>query len=119
MCYTLGKRSTGVQPRGFLELGKNTPLIPLHDDQPTRTFPIVTILLIALNVLVYAAQQTLPLDSSWSLVPYEITHNMDLAGVVGHLGREGGVQLYQVPQGAQVTLGHKIFTMPPARIRCG
>lgn len=80
-------------------------MIPLHDDQPTRTFPIVTILLIALNVMVYAAQQTLPLDSSWSMVPYEITHNTDLAGVVGHLGRDGGVSLFQIPQGASVTLG--------------
>ncbi len=79
-------------------------MIPLHDDQPTRTFPIVTILLIALNVLVYAAQQTQPLDASWSMVPYEITHHTDLAGVVGHLGRDGAVQFYQLPPGAQVTL---------------
>lgn len=89
---------------------RNTLLIPLHDDQPTRTFPIVTILLIALNVLVYVAQQSLPLDSSWSLVPYEITHHTDLADVVGRLGRDGGVQLYQVPAGAQIAPGpHDIY----------
>ncbi len=80
-------------------------MIPLRDDQPTSTFPIVTVLLIALNVLVYAAQQTLPLDSSWSLVPYEITHNTDLADVVGRVGRDGAVQLYQIPAGTQAALG--------------
>ena len=79
-------------------------MIPLHDDQPTRTFPIITILLIALNVLVYVAQQSLPLDASWSMVPYEITHNTDLAGVIGQVGQNGGVSLYQIPQGASVPL---------------
>ncbi len=80
-------------------------MIPLHDDQPTRTFPIVTILLIALNVLVYAAQQTLPLNESWSMVPYEITHNTDLAGVIGQVGQNGGVSLHQIPPGVSVPLG--------------
>ena len=80
-------------------------MIPLHDDQPTRTFPIVTILLIALNVLVYAAQQSLPLNESWSMVPYEITHNTDLAGVIGQVGQNGGVSLHQIPAGASVALG--------------
>ncbi len=105
MCYTDGNKAPWL-----FQIRKNTPLIPLRDDQPTRTFPIVTILLIALNVLVYAAQQTLPLNASWSMVPYEITHNTDLAGVVGHLGRDGGVSLYQISRGAQVTLGaHDIY----------
>lgn len=59
-------------------------LIPLRDDQPTRTFPIVTVLLIAANVLVYLAQIASggALNQSLSLVPYEVTHNIDLAGRV-------------------------------------
>lgn len=66
----------------------------------------MTILLIGMNVLVYVGQQTLPLDASWSLVPYELTHHVDLADVVGHVGQNGQVQLYQVPAGTpQVTLG--------------
>ena len=72
-------------------------MIPLRDNQPTRSFPIVTVLLIALNVLVYVAQQTLPLDQSWSMVPYEITHGVDLSRIVGHLGPDGSGQLVPVP----------------------
>ena len=66
-------------------------MIPLRDDQPTRTFPIMTILLIALNVLVYVGQHVLPLDQVWALIPYEITHNIDLNGMVGQdcAGRDG------------------------------
>ncbi len=54
-------------------------MIPLRDDQPTSTFPIVTVLLIAVNVLVFLGQQVLPLDSSFALVPYEVTHHVDIA----------------------------------------
>lgn len=57
-------------------------MIPLRDNQPTRTFPIVTILIIAANVLVYIAQVTSQgaIDASYTMVPYEITHNISLAG---------------------------------------
>ena len=72
-------------------------MIPLRDNQPTNSFPLVTVLLIALNVLVYVGQQSLPLDSSWSLVPYEITHNIDLHHVIGQVGQNGQVALYQIP----------------------
>ena len=74
-------------------------MIPLRDNQPTSTFPIVTLLLIALNVLVYVGQHILPLDQVWSLVPYEITHNIDLYGTVGQIGRDGAVHLYRIPPG--------------------
>ncbi len=58
-------------------------MIPLRDDQPTSTFPIVTILLIALNVVVYLAQNVLPgFDNSFEMVPYEITHHHDLIGAL-------------------------------------
>lgn len=75
-------------------------MIPLRDNQPTSTFPLVTVLLIALNVLVYIGQQTLPLDGSWSLVPYEITHHIDLSHVIGHIGQNGAVALYRIPSNA-------------------
>ena len=59
-------------------------MIPLRDDQPTSTFPIITVLLIAANVLVYGAQVASggALNQSFALVPYEVTHNIDLAGQV-------------------------------------
>lgn len=57
-------------------------MIPLRDNQPTSTFPIVTILIIAVNVVVYLAQVASQgaINASFSMVPYEVTHNIDLAG---------------------------------------
>jgi len=59
-------------------------VIPLRDDQPTSTFPIITVLLIAANVLVYLGQIASggAINQSFALVPYEVTHNIDLAGQV-------------------------------------
>lgn len=59
-------------------------VIPLRDDQPTSTFPIITVLLIAANVLVYLAQVASggAINQSFAMVPYEVTHNIDLAGQV-------------------------------------
>ena len=89
-------------------------MIPLRDDQPTRTFPIVTILLIVLNILVYVGQQVLPLNQTWSLVPYEITHNIDLYGTIGRIASDGSVQLLQIPPGAMVQLGPNDIAYGPA-----
>lgn len=71
-------------------------LIPLRDDQPTRTFPVVTVLLIAANVLVYLAQIASggALNQSFALVPYEVTHNVDLAGQVMRDGQGNIVAAY-------------------------
>ena len=57
-------------------------MIPLRVNQPTSTFPIVTVLIIAVNVVVYLAQVASQgaIDASFSMVPYEVTHNVDLAG---------------------------------------
>ena len=38
-------------------------MIPLRDDNPTQTFPSVTITLIAINTLVYLLQTTMPADA--------------------------------------------------------
>ena len=57
-------------------------MIPLRDDQPTSAFPLITVLLIALNAVIFLAQNTLPgFDNSFEMVPYEITHNQDLIGM--------------------------------------
>ena len=53
-------------------------MIPLRDNQPTRSFPIVTILLIAANVWVFVRQVANPLiTETYSLVPYELVHGVD------------------------------------------
>ena len=84
-------------------------MIPLRDNQPTSTFPLVTLLLIAVNVAVFVGQQVLrvngvPLDSLWALVPYEVTHNVDLVNAVGHIARDGTVQVQQFPPDFAVPL---------------
>ena len=61
-------------------------MIPLHDDNPTRRFAVVTAVIIALNVAVFAFELLLPLGgltmqafvARAGLTPYEITHGVDL-----------------------------------------
>ena len=89
-------------------------MIPLRDDQPTSTFPIVTVLLIAANVLVYVGQQFLPLEQVWALVPYAVTHGTDLNGSFAHIGRDGVAHLVQLPPGAAVRLGPRDIPFGPS-----
>lgn len=58
-------------------------MLPLRDVNPTRTFPLVTIALIAVNVLVFIYELILGPQlegfvQSWAIIPYEITHGVDL-----------------------------------------
>jgi len=64
-------------------------VIPLKDDIPTRRFPIVTIVLIAINVIVYFAfEQGLwglgdtgnEVVGEYGAIPFEITNGQDLPG---------------------------------------
>jgi membrane associated rhomboid family serine protease len=60
-------------------------LFPIGDDNDQRrALPVVTWSLIALNVLVYVLFQGLTGENAftyaYSVVPYEITHNVDLVG---------------------------------------
>ena len=43
-------------------------MIPFKDNVPTRTTPVVTIIIIALNCLVHIYQQLLPIDDSVAMV---------------------------------------------------
>jgi membrane associated rhomboid family serine protease len=62
-------------------------MIPLHDDNPTRRFPAVTVALIAANVAVFVVQLLLPrwgitLEGWYYLLgarPFELTRHVDLA----------------------------------------
>ncbi len=61
-------------------------MIPIRDINPTRRFPLVTVVIIVLNVLVFAFELLLPsqstLDSfsyTWGLVPYELMQLNPLA----------------------------------------
>lgn len=58
---------------------------PLKDINPTERFPIVTIVLIVINSIVYMYELSLGPElgaflTSWGTVPYEITRGVDLVG---------------------------------------
>ena len=59
-------------------------MIPLRDINPTRTFPLVTIMIIVANVLAFLYELTLSpaaltrFIADYGTVPYQITHNVAL-----------------------------------------
>lgn len=62
-------------------------MIPLKDDNPTRTFPIINYLLIAFNVVVFFYQATLPANAAKAFVLHNATIPMRIpAYLSGHLG---------------------------------
>ena len=60
-------------------------MIPLGDHNPRRHLPVITILIIAINALVFLYQELLPQDAmerfitAGALIPYEITHQFGWA----------------------------------------
>lgn len=56
-------------------------MLPLRDANPSRRFPVVTVTLIAINVLIFLYQLTLPEDELYAqaLVPYNVTHGFNTA----------------------------------------
>jgi membrane associated rhomboid family serine protease len=61
-------------------------MIPLRDDNPTRTFPVVTIALIVANVLIFLYELSLPhaaavnaFFADFALVPTTVRHANDIA----------------------------------------
>jgi membrane associated rhomboid family serine protease len=60
--------------------------LPLKDDNPTNTFPFVTVGLIVANCFVFYHQLTLNLPASqrfifqWGAIPYQIVHGEILYG---------------------------------------
>jgi membrane associated rhomboid family serine protease len=71
-------------------------LLPLKDNIPTRTFPLVTVVIIVLNVIVYFGLQGGGLSdvsnhkfvAHYSAIPYEITHPGKLCGERAQVGAE-------------------------------
>ncbi len=58
--------------------------IPLRDENPTRRFPVVTVLIIGLNIGVFIYQALSPQGLNYhvvrmGIIPYEITHFRSLA----------------------------------------
>jgi membrane associated rhomboid family serine protease len=62
-------------------------MIPLKDDNPTRTFPFINIALIVVNVVVFVYQATLPPHAYKAFVMANATIPMRIpAFLAGHLG---------------------------------
>jgi membrane associated rhomboid family serine protease len=62
-------------------------MIPLKDDNPSRTFPFVTVAIIVINVLVFIYELTLgsQLENKiyeFSVIPYNIIHRTNLKGLL-------------------------------------
>jgi len=58
-------------------------MFPIWDDVPTKKFPLITVVLIILNSIVYLYQASLgekftEFIYSMGLLPFEITHHIDL-----------------------------------------
>ncbi len=91
-------------------------VLPLGDLQRTRIIPIVTYILIALNVTVFLVQQERgeEFTRAFAMTPWEVTHNEDLDEAVPHLipvwvrDPMGGV--HRVVR--QVTLEHYACPIP-------
>jgi membrane associated rhomboid family serine protease len=74
-------------------------LLPLKDNIPTRVFPIVTVVIILINVVVYFGLEKGGLSdvgdqkfvADYSAIPYEITHPGKLCGQRAQVGRAGQV----------------------------
>jgi membrane associated rhomboid family serine protease len=70
-------------------------LIPLKDNVPTRSFPLITVLIIAINVAVYFGFQhgalNLPANDTktvrYAFIPYELTHPGKQCGLDQSSGR--------------------------------
>lgn len=86
-------------------------MIPLRDNQPTSSFPIITIILIAANVVAYIAQQVDPLISeTLTMVPAEITHGIDSRHVIRLMTDAGPIQaIPQAPHPLWITIFTSMF----------
>jgi membrane associated rhomboid family serine protease len=89
-------------------------VIPLYDDQPTRTFPLVTVLLIAANVLMYAAEQIVPgFTNTLEMVPYRVTHPLDVTPYLVQITSMGDI-VRAVPPNVGTILLHQNEIFVPA-----
>ncbi|HVE75854.1 MAG TPA: rhomboid family intramembrane serine protease [Actinomycetota bacterium] len=92
----------------------STSLIPIHDENPTRTFSILTAVLIGINVFVFfflqpgASRgidcQTAQFLYKWGVVPQEISDNVVLTGEV-----PGGPGCRLLPKSIHVSLISSMF----------
>lgn len=69
-----------------VDVSDDVKMIPLRDENPTKTFPFVTIIIIAINLLVFIYELSLGVHiedkiSQFALIPYDITHLINKANL--------------------------------------
>ncbi len=84
-------------------------MFPLKDHNPTRSRPYVTMLLVVINVVVFAYEMLLgdgvgDFVAAWGAIPYEIVHFEDLVGPA-----EGGFDHTAGPSFIPLTLFSSMF----------
>lgn len=88
-------------------------MIPLKDDQPTSTFPIITILLIVANIVVFVIQQITPgFTEHFSMVPQEVYTQHSLAGaylIPSPDGPPSQIVIYPPPNPVWITIFSAMF----------
>jgi len=62
-------------------------MIPLRDNNPTKSFPLITILLIAINIVVFLFQPA-DLKSYYEMIPADVVTGRDFVGLL-HVTRSG------------------------------
>ncbi|MDR3708346.1 MAG: rhomboid family intramembrane serine protease [Capsulimonadaceae bacterium] len=78
-------------------------MIPLYDNNPTRSFPLVTILIILINIGVFCwqnsggAQHDAEVTGSYGFVPYNLSHNTNVTGYLA-FNSDGEPQLLDHPR---------------------
>jgi len=58
-------------------------MFPIYDDIPTKRFPLITVIIISCNIIVFLWQSLIPNGHNifvyfLGLIPYEVTHNMEI-----------------------------------------
>ena len=89
-------------------------VMPLRDDDTDRrTIPVVTYVLIAINVIVWLIEMGLgeKFINGYSTVPYEITHGTDLVGTrtISAGGQSAAITLFAGPRPIYLTLLSSMF----------
>ena len=108
-------------------------MLPLKDNVPTARFPIVTVVLILINVAAFVWELTLPTDQAstpafeaagvserdqalleYGAIPYRLTHPGEDCGVTGHGGASAKLICQGTPSFARASAGGGVVLLDAA-----
>lgn len=94
-------------------------VLPIGDYQPTIRQPVITWLLIALNVLAYLVQldRGQSFTNAYAVTPYEVMHGQDVTGPAQQLlVRAPDGQVYAIPDPGQNVFNNPDFQHQPTSL---